>query len=64
MVCMPACGESLCKGCFKTHFEIAIKEKSVKHFNCPICGLPDLGNNDQTLEMNLQLFVAMVKQMV
>uniref|UniRef100_A0A1X7VCZ6 IBR domain-containing protein n=1 Tax=Amphimedon queenslandica TaxID=400682 RepID=A0A1X7VCZ6_AMPQE len=58
---MPACGDLLCKDCFKAHFSIAIREKSVKHFNCPICGLPDLGNNDQMLEMNLQLLVAMVK---
>lgn len=62
MVCMPACGESLCKSCFRQHFEIVIKEGSVKHFTCPICGLPDLANADQTQEMNLQLFVAMVQR--
>ncbi|XP_019849469.1 PREDICTED: ubiquitin carboxyl-terminal hydrolase CYLD-like [Amphimedon queenslandica] len=61
MLCMPACGDSLCKYCFKEHFSITIREKSVKHFNCPICGLPDLGDNDQMLEMNLELFVALVK---
>ena len=60
MVVMPACGESLCKNCFRNHFKITIKERSVKHFNCPICAVPDLSNPDETLDMNLQLFVAMV----
>lgn len=60
MVVMPACGESLCKSCFKQHFSIVIREQSVKHFVCPICGGPDMSVNDPTQDMNIQLFVAMV----
>lgn len=59
---MPACGESLCKNCFKEYFQMNIREKSVKHFKCPICGLPDLTVSDPTQDMNLQLFVAMVSE--
>ena len=61
MVVLPACGDSVCKNCFKQYFEIAIKEKSIKHFVCPICGEPDLGNADQMQEMYLELLVAMVR---
>ena len=58
MVSMPACGCSLCKDCFVNHFNMTIKEKSVKHFNCPFCDKPDLSNEAQ--DMNIELFVAMV----
>ncbi len=58
MVVMPACGCALCKECFVTNFEMVIKEKSIKHFNCPMCGKPDLSNEEQ--DMNIELFVAMV----
>lgn len=62
MVVLPACGDSVCKDCFKRHFEFAIREKSVKHFVCPICDKPDLGNADQMQELNLELLVSMVKR--
>ncbi len=59
MVVMPACGCALCKECFITNFEMVIKEKSFKHFNCPMCGKPDLSNCEEQ-DMNIELFVAMV----
>lgn len=62
MVVMPACDESLCKNCFKEYFQMVITEKSVKHFNCPMCSKPDLSNPDQTQGMNLELFVGMVSE--
>ena len=57
---MPACGDALCKNCFSAHFSLTIKKKSVKHFNCPICGEPDLSNPNESLDMNLELFLALV----
>ena len=58
MVVLPACGCAFCKDCFTLHFTIVIKEQSVKDFNCPMCGKPDLSN--ETQDMNIELFVAMV----
>ena len=60
MVVMPACGEAVCKECFVEHFNMTIKEKSVKHFTCPLCNKPDLSNSDNSQDMNLELFVSLV----
>ena len=60
MVAMPSCIHSVCKACFKGHFTITIKEKMVKHFNCLICGEPDLANRDETQDIYLELFVGLV----
>lgn len=43
---MPGCTDNLCKECFKAHFRIVLTEKGVKHFNCPICSLPDMSDRD------------------
>lgn len=60
MVTMPGCTHEICKGCFKDHFTITIKERTVKHFNCPVCGEPDLANRDMSQVVYLELFVGMV----
>ena len=60
MVNMPGCTDILCKHCFKGHFTVVINEKSVKHFNCPMCSEPDLANRDDTQAMYLELFVSLV----
>ena len=60
MVTMPGCTDEFCKECFKQHFTIAIKEKTVKHFNCPSCKEPDLANRDMSQELYLELFVQLV----
>ena len=39
---------------------MVIKEKQVKHFNCPMCKKPDLSNKDDTQEMYELIFVSMV----
>ena len=58
---MPGCTHSMCKECFKAHFQIVILEQGVKHFNCPICQKPDMSNkNDNIPEMYQVLFVSMV----
>jgi len=62
MVTMPGCTDSFCKDCFSMNFKMAIKEKSVKHFNCPLCSEPDLANRDMMQQVYLELFVGMVKE--
>ena len=56
---MPGCGCSVCKTCFKSWFQMVIREKSVKHFNCPICNKPDI-ENARTSEYFLE-FVSLVR---
>ncbi len=60
MLTMPGCADSVCKTCFKEHFKITIQEKTVKHFNCPVCGKPDLSERGQ--DIYLELFVHMVRE--
>lgn len=44
------------------HFSIAVSEKGVKHFNCPMCSQPDMTDlNDGTQDLYQQLFVQLVK---
>ena len=57
---MPGCTDSLCEDCFKMHFEVVISEKGVKHFNCPICDLPDMTNRDGSQDRYQMLFVHLV----
>jgi hypothetical protein len=57
MITMPGCTDSLCKECFKEHFQIVIQEQGVKYFNCPMCRKPDMSNMDGTYEL---LFAYMV----
>ena len=59
MVSMPGCTHSTCKDCFREHFKVVIKEQGVKHFNCPICGRPDVTDTDQ--EFYFQLFQLLVR---
>ncbi len=61
MVTMPGCTDSLCKECFKGHFQIVIREQGVKHFNCPLCGLPDMTDKEATEGMYMDIFQAMVR---
>ena len=60
MITMPGCADSICKLCFKEHFRITIKEKEIKHFNCPICRLPNMMDREATDGIYMTLFVAMV----
>ena len=59
MITMPACECSFCKNCFKENFHIVIKEKQVKHFNCPVCRKPDMSNRDIPDAYGM-IFVSMV----
>ena len=62
IVALPGCTDCVCKECFKMHFTITVKEKSVKHFNCPVCGEPDLANRDMSQVLYLELFVGLVSE--
>ena len=42
---MPGCIHSICEECFKQNFTLAIREKGVKHFTCPVC---DYSNEDMS----------------
>ena len=57
MVVLPACGDSLCRNCFRQHFEIFIRERGVKYFTCLLCDQLDLDNDEQMV-----LLVAMVRR--
>ena len=61
MITMPGCTDTICKDCFKRHFSVVIAEKSVKHFNCPMCDQPDMTDlKDGTQDMYQMLFVQLV----
>lgn len=62
MVTMPGCTCSFCKLCFRGNFEVAIREKGVKHFNCPMCSLPNMVEREATEGLYVDIFVAMVRQ--
>ncbi|XP_069813512.1 E3 ubiquitin-protein ligase RNF31-like isoform X2 [Dendropsophus ebraccatus] len=47
---MTHCNCSFCEKCFIHHFSSVIKEKSIIHVVCPICGKPDLENEGNTEE--------------
>lgn len=57
---MPGCTDSICKECFKENFTVVIKEQGVKHFNCPVCGLPDMSDREAAEGIYMTIFVAMV----
>jgi len=42
MITMAYCNDMVCHACFIAHYTLIIKEKSVKHFNCLVCGKPDV----------------------
>lgn len=61
MITMPGCTDSFCKDCFKQNFTVAIREKEIKHFNCPMCSLPDMMDRESTEGIYMTLFLAMVR---
>ncbi|KAL5021065.1 hypothetical protein ScPMuIL_000220 [Solemya velum] len=42
------CTCKLCIGCMKSYFLIAIREKFVREWSCPICNLPDLDDEKKS----------------
>lgn len=57
------CQCKICSGCLKQNFELVIREKHVRHWTCPICGLPDL-LNAETAEEYLSFLGMLLKHQV
>ncbi|KAJ8011103.1 hypothetical protein DPEC_G00054710 [Dallia pectoralis] len=47
VITMTHCPCAFCESCFQIYYTQVIKEKSIVHVVCPMCGQPDLGQ-DQT----------------
>ena len=58
---MIQCSHAVCQSCFIGHFTVMIREKKVKHYNCPICGEPDLTSEAIDVDLYLQLFSGLVQ---
>ncbi|XP_065915142.1 uncharacterized protein [Dysidea avara] len=61
MVNMVHCDHAVCKDCFVTHFTLMIGEKSIKHFNCPCCGEPDMSSDTFDMDLYLQMFSGLIQ---
>ena len=61
MVNMLNCDHAMCQCCFDVHFSIMITEKSIKHYNCPLCGEPDMSSEAIDLDLYLQLFSGLIQ---
>ena len=58
---MVNCAHAVCKSCFVSHFTLMIGEKTIKHFNCPVCGEPDMSSETIDMELYLQLFSGLIQ---
>ena len=56
MVKMINCDHAVCHNCFVGYFSVMITEKSIKHYNCPLCGEPDITSEAIHFDFYLQLF--------
>ena len=61
MVNMIHCNHAMCKECFVGHFTLMIGEKSIKHFNCPVCGEPDMSSETIDMDLYLQMFSGLIQ---
>jgi len=55
------CDHAICKDCFVDHFALMIREKSIKHFNCPVCGEPDMSSDTIDIDLYLQMFSGLIQ---
>lgn len=53
---MTHCPCAFCESCFKAYFSQAIKEKSIVHVVCPLCGQPDMHQSQGGVEEALDYF--------
>ena len=62
MINMIYCNHAVCKECFVAHFSIVgVMDRSIKHFNCPICGQPDMSSETIDMDLYLQLFSGLIQ---
>ncbi|KAL0200761.1 hypothetical protein M9458_003948, partial [Cirrhinus mrigala] len=41
---LTSCQCSVCCGCFKQHFTIAVRDKHIRDMVCPVCTEPDIND--------------------
>ncbi|CAB1325744.1 unnamed protein product [Coregonus sp. 'balchen'] len=56
IISMTHCPCAFCESCFKAYFSQAIKEKSIVHVVCPLCGQPDVRQSQGGVEEALDYF--------
>ncbi|XP_073822708.1 linear Ubiquitin E3 ligase isoform X6 [Musca autumnalis] len=56
IVSMLKCTHKCCKQCAKTYFTVQITERSINDCNCPFCKLPELHNQTEHEDDNLEYF--------
>ena len=61
MINMIHCDHAVCKKCFVTHYSLVVGEKSTKHFNCFVCGEPDMSSETIDMDLYLQLFIGLIQ---
>ena len=61
MINMIHCDHAVCKECFVSHYSLVIGEKSIKHFNCLVCGEPDMSSETVDIDLYLQLFSGLIQ---
>ena len=55
------CDHPVCNECFVDHYSAVLEEKSIKHFNCLICGEPDILSETIDMDLYLQLFSGLIQ---
>ncbi|XP_023290946.2 E3 ubiquitin-protein ligase lubel isoform X1 [Lucilia cuprina] len=56
IVSMLKCTHKCCKQCAKTYFTVQITERSINDCSCPFCKLPELHNQTEHEDENLEYF--------
>nr|XP_046226825.1 E3 ubiquitin-protein ligase RNF31-like [Scatophagus argus] len=47
MQSLTSCQCSVCHECFRLHFTIAVRDKHIRDMVCPVCGEPDINDQEQ-----------------
>ena len=55
------CDHAVCKECFVQHYSVVVGENSTKHFNCLICGQPDMSSETIDMDFCLQMFSGLIQ---
>ncbi|XP_010893862.2 uncharacterized protein si:dkey-181m9.8 isoform X2 [Esox lucius] len=56
IITMTHCPCAFCESCFKAYFSQVIKEKSITHVVCPLCGQPDVRQGQGGVEVIMDYF--------
>ena len=61
MINMIHCDHAVCRECFVAHYSLMLGEKSIKHFNCPVCAEPDMSSETIDVDLYLQMFSGLMQ---